>query len=43
MKEREELNDQKMEGMRERLKRVEKNVYERVEQEYSQIIEDKDK
>jgi hypothetical protein len=32
-----------MEGLRERLKRVEKNVYERVEKEYSEIIEDKDK
>lgn len=43
MKERDELNETKIEGMRERLKRVEKNVYEKVEQEYSEIIEDKDK
>lgn len=43
MKEREELNDQKMEGLRERMKRSEKNVYERVEQEYSEIVEEKEK
>ena len=31
-----------MEGIRERLKRVEKTVYERVEQEYSIILSEKD-
>ena len=30
--------EDKMEGVRERMKRVEKTVYERVEQEYAQIL-----
>ena len=34
--------EDKMEGMRERMKRVEKTVYERVEQEYSHILAKKD-
>lgn len=37
-----ELNEQKIENYRERLKRVEKTVYERVEQEYSKILTEKD-
>jgi len=32
----------KMESYRERLKRVEKTVYERVESEYSRILQQKD-
>lgn len=38
LKERDELNDQKVENMRERLKRVEKSVYERIESDYSLIL-----
>ena len=33
--------EDKMEGVRERMKRVEKTVYERVEQEYAQILQQK--
>ena len=38
MKERDELNEEKLESLRERLKRVEKSVYERVEQDYSLLL-----
>jgi len=38
MKERDELNDQKLESQKGRLKRVEKNIYEKVENEYSLIL-----
>eukprot|EP00347_Sterkiella_histriomuscorum_P011618 403371761 len=42
IEEQQQLNDQKLENQRERMKRVEKTVYERVEQEYSQILNEKD-
>ncbi|CDW84673.1 UNKNOWN [Stylonychia lemnae] len=42
LEEQQQLFDQKMENQRDRLKRVEKTVYERVEQEYSQILTEKD-
>jgi hypothetical protein len=38
MKEREELFEQKHESLRERMKRVEKTVYERVDHEYSKVL-----
>jgi len=40
--EREAKSEQKLEAMKERMKRVEKTVYERVEQEYSQTLRSKE-
>ena len=42
VEEQHQLFDTKMETQRERLKRVEKTVYERVEKEYSVVLTEKD-
>lgn len=42
LEEQHQLFDTKMETQRERLKRVEKTVYERVEKEYSVVLTEKD-
>jgi len=42
MEQNQRLTDEKVDEMKERMKRVEKTIYERVEQEYAEALTSKD-